>query len=147
MASFPHSRAARRVFVDASAYLGLLDADDDFHEQAVAIIADLVRGGWRQLTTNVLIIECHALVLSSLGIAIAAQFLRDIDASQTTIVRVRASDEVRAKQIIFQYTDKDFSFTDAISFAVMERLGITRAFTFDRHFAQYGFTQLIPGQL
>jgi predicted nucleic acid-binding protein len=147
MASFPHSRVARRVFVDSSAYLGLLDADDDFHDQAVAIVSELVHGGWRQLTTNVLVIECHALLLSSLGMAPAAQFLRDIDASRTTIVRVRASDEARAKQIIFQYTDKDFSFTDAISFAVMERLGITRAFTFDRHFAQYGFTQLTPGQV
>lgn len=26
----------------------------------------------------------------------------------------------------------------------MERLGITRAFTFDRHFEQYGFTVLTP---
>jgi predicted nucleic acid-binding protein len=141
------SIAARRVFVDSSAYLGLLDADDEHHERAVAIVSELAQGAWRQLTTNILIIECHALLLSSLGIAPAAQFLRDIEASRTTIVRVRASDEARAKQIIFQYTDKDFSFTDAISFAVMERLSITRAFTFDRHFAQYGFAQLAPGQL
>jgi predicted nucleic acid-binding protein len=34
--------------------------------------------------------------------------------------------------------------TDAISFAVMERLHITRVFAFDRHFAQYGFTVLVP---
>ncbi len=147
MARLPHSIASRRVFVDSSAYLGLLDADDEHHASAVAIVSDLARAGWRQLTTNVLIIECHALLLSNLGIATAAQFLKDMDASRTTIVRVRASDEARAKQIIYQYTDKDFSFTDAISFAVMERLGIAWAFTFDRHFAQYGFTQLMPGQL
>lgn len=147
MARLPHSITSRRAFVDSSAYLGLLDADDEHHEAAVAIISDLARAGWRQLTTNALIIECHALLLSNLGIATAARFLQDIDASRTTIVRVRASDEARAKQIIFQYTDKDFSFTDAISFAVMERLGITWAFTFDRHFAQYGFTQYASGQL
>jgi predicted nucleic acid-binding protein len=55
---------------------------------------------------------------------------------------VRSSDEERAKQIIYRYHDKDFSFTDAISFIVMDRLGLKLTFTFDRHFAQYGLTVL-----
>lgn len=65
-----------------------------------------------------------------------------MEGSATVVVRVRASDEERARRIIFRYTDKDFSFADAVSFAVMERLQISHAFTFDRHFAQYGFTVL-----
>jgi predicted nucleic acid-binding protein len=47
--------------------------------------------------------------------------------------------------LFYQYGDKDFSFTDAISFGVMERLGIHVAFTFDRHFRQYGFIPATPG--
>jgi predicted nucleic acid-binding protein len=92
------SIASRRIFVDSGAYLALLDADDEHHEDAIAILTELAHGGWRQLTTNALIIECHALILANLGIAQAAQFLRDIDASRTTIVRVRAADEARAKE-------------------------------------------------
>jgi predicted nucleic acid-binding protein len=34
--------------------------------------------------------------------------------------------------------------TDASSFAIMDRLGITRAFTFDANFSQYGLTVLTP---
>ena len=65
-----------------------------------------------------------------------------MEASPTTLVWVTPRDVERAKAIIYQYDDKDFSLTDAASFAVMERLRIVSAFTFDRHFAQYGFTVL-----
>ena len=65
--------------------------------------------------------------------------------SNTVVIRARAADEERAKQILFQYTDKDFSFADAISFSVMERLAIRHACSFDRDFVQYGFT-VLPGR-
>jgi predicted nucleic acid-binding protein len=65
-----------------------------------------------------------------------------MEESPTTLVWVTPADVARARTIIYQYTDKDFSLTDATSFAVMERLGLRLAFTFDRDFAQYGFTVL-----
>jgi len=40
------------------------------------------------------------------------------------------------------YNDKDFSFTDCTSFALMERLKIKTAFSFDAHFTQYGFIRI-----
>ena len=132
----------RRVFVDSSAYLALLDTDDEHHNEAIATLQELAQARYRQFTTNVLLIESHALILSVLGRGRAAQFLTDMEESNTVVIRARASDEARAKQILFQYTDKDFSFADATSFAVMERLAIRLAFTFDRDFAQYGFSVL-----
>jgi predicted nucleic acid-binding protein len=132
----------RRVFVDSSVYLALLDEDDEHHREATQILHQLAQERYRQFTTNVLLIEAHALILSVLGRAQAAQFLKNMQESKTVVIRARASDEERAKQILFQYTDKDFSFADAISFSVMERFDIRLAFTFDRDFAQYGFTVL-----
>ena len=38
--------------------------------------------------------------------------------------------------------DKDFSYVDATSFAVMGRLGIRDAFAFDGHFEQYSLNRL-----
>ena len=55
------------------------------------------------------------------------------------VERVSEEDELKAKAIIAGCTDKTFSFTDATSFAVMERLGIKTVFAFDPHFQQYGF--------
>jgi predicted nucleic acid-binding protein len=37
------------------------------------------------------------------------------------------------------FADQDFSIVDRTSFAVMERLGITRAASFDDHFAVYRY--------
>jgi predicted nucleic acid-binding protein len=52
---------------------------------------------------------------------------------------VTPDDEAAAREIVRKYTDKTFSYTDATSFAVMERLGLRTAFAFDPHFRQYGF--------
>jgi predicted nucleic acid-binding protein len=68
--------------------------------------------------------------------------LRDVIASATIKVRPTPNDERRAVGILEAYSDKDFSFTDAVSFSVMERLGVSVAFSFDRHLLQYGMTVL-----
>ncbi len=60
------------------------------------------------------------------------------------IVRVSQRDEQQAQAIILRYDDKNFSYTDATSFAVMERLRIGPAFTFDHNFAQYGIEMIGP---
>jgi predicted nucleic acid-binding protein len=95
----------------------------------------------RLFTTNFILAELHALLLTRANRHLAATVLREIDTSQvTTIVRVSTRDERRARAIIHQYDDKDFSLTDATSFAVMERLRMTHALAYDENFAQYGWT-------
>ncbi len=44
-----------------------------------------------------------------------------------------------AWQIGVDYNDQDFSIVDRTSFAVMRRLGITRATSFDNDFAVFRF--------
>jgi predicted nucleic acid-binding protein len=130
-----------RLFADTSAYFVLYSLDDAFHARAVMVATN---GRRRLFTTNYVVAETHALLLRRLGRSVAIQFLKDIDQSPSVIARVRLSDDERARAIIFAQKDKDYSLTDATSFAVMERLHIGTAFTFDRHFAQYGFTVLGP---
>ncbi len=90
------------------------------------------------ITTNAILFELHGLLVNRVNRQVAWNALVELRASQT-VVRVRARDEVRATAILAQYDDKDFSLTDATSFAVMERLGIGLAFTLDRHFIQFGW--------
>ncbi len=130
--------------LDSSAYLATINPNDTYHQDARACWSRLNRERWQLFTTNFVVAETHGLFLVRLGHGPALAFLRQLPASTTTIVRVSARDEARGQQIIFQYSDKDFSLTDATSFAVMERLRIGTAFSYDRHFAQYGFALLRP---
>jgi predicted nucleic acid-binding protein len=132
----------RRVLIDTSAFFALTAPRDDDHHTALAIQQRLISERWRLYTTNLVLAETHALLLTRLGRIIALRTLQRIDHSTTTIVRISVADETRAREIISQYDDKDFSLTDATSFAVMERLRIPYAFTFDRNFTQYGLTVL-----
>jgi len=61
----------------------------------------------------------------------------------STLAEVRRLTEadIRAAWEVFRkFEDKDWSFTDCASYAVMERLGINKAFAFDHHFKQFGST-------
>lgn len=135
----------RRSFVDSAGYYALADRDDVSHADAVALLAELRVQRFRLITTNFVLAESHTLALNRLGYRPALRLLTDIiESPATTPVRVTAADEDRARTIIRQYTDKRFSYTDATSFAVMERLRLTQVFSFDRDFAQYGFIVLAP---
>ncbi len=134
----------RRVFVDTSALYALADPRDGNHAAASAIINHLADEPSQLFTTNFIVAEIHALVLTRRGRYRALQALEELYRSSTTIVRVSAQDERQAMGILTRYDDKEFSLTDATSFAVMERLRIPHAFTFDHNFAQYGLTVLTP---
>jgi predicted nucleic acid-binding protein len=86
--------------------------------------------------TNFLVAECHALCLARLGAAVARNWLLT---NVWPVERVTPDDEAAAREIIRKYADKTFSYTDATSFAIMERLGLRTAFAFDPHYRQYGF--------
>src|SRR6185503_3140006 len=86
------------------------------------------------LLTNFLVAECHALTLARLGAGLARQWLI---ANQWPVERIGEDDETRARAIIGSFTDKHYSYTDATSFAVMERLKLRTAFAFDPHFSQF----------
>lgn len=133
------------VFVDTGAYFAWIDPKDANHLAALAIMRGLIARGFRLYTSNFVLAELHALLLTRINRQIAFDTLTAIDNSDTTIIRVTQADELRARQIIAQYDDKNFSLTDCTSFAIMDRLGISQAMSFDGNFGQYGLTMLTPG--
>jgi len=130
----------RGVLWDSSAILALLDADDADHARAVAAAGRVASERRPSFVTNYIEAETHALLLTRLGRVIAREWLL---AGGLPVLRVLPDEESRAKAILSRYTDKDWSLCDATSFAVLESRGVRTAFTFDRHFRQYGRFEIL----
>lgn len=128
------------VFSDTSGLFGASVRRDENYQAAGAILSRLQAERVRFFTTLYVLAELHALVITRRrDPRFALDIVTRIERSATTIVPVTDADQAQARAILAQRPDKLYSLTDALSFAVMERLGIARVFTFDHNFAQHGF--------
>ncbi len=127
------------TFVDTSAWLALVDADEERHGEAAAAWRALLEGDTPLLTTNYVLVETYALAQRRLGQA-AVRLLADdlLPVAEVEFVARDAHD--RAVATVIAANRRDLSLVDAVSFDVMRRRGISRAFAFDRHFAEAGFS-------
>jgi predicted nucleic acid-binding protein len=130
----------RSVLWDSSAILALLDADDADHARAVDVARDIVAERRPSFITNYVEAETHALLLRKLGRAIAREWLLS---GGLAVLPSLPTEEARAKALLASHTDKDWTYCDAVSFAVIEARNVSRAFTFDRHFRQFGRVQVL----
>jgi predicted nucleic acid-binding protein len=129
----------RAVFVDTSAYYALIDKADFNHDVAAYIWSDLRRKRQPIVTTNFVISEFHAMTVKRHGSQAALSAIDNIYRGENPVIRITEDDEREAFNLLRQYVDKRYSLVDAMSFVVMQRRGISTAFTFDRHFVQHGF--------
>lgn len=116
---------------------------------AACVPSSTARDQWLEqegllLTTDYIIDETLTLIRLRLGLEAAEKWWHSIAASKR--VQRELIDEERAERargIFFRYRDKDFSFTDCTSFAVMREMRLRQALTTDTHFRQAGF-QMLP---
>jgi predicted nucleic acid-binding protein len=128
----------RRLFVDTSAWFALANRADPDHESARETL-DSFPG--RLVTSSYVFDETVTLCLYRLGHGVAMRLgekLRSGDLAD--VVRVTIADETEAWTLFRQRADKDYSFTDCISFVLMRRMGISRAAAFDDDFRREGFS-------
>ena len=134
----------QRVFVDTSAFIALLDPRDDSHAQAVRIEQSLANQAAHLVTTNFVLDETYTGLRGKIQHSAILRFRDSARQSrQLNVMRITETLEDQAWEIFTRYHDKDFSFTDCTSFAVMQQLGITTAFAFEEHFEQFGFTRVL----
>jgi len=124
-----------RVLVDSSAIAALILRNDQRHADAVAVLQHLTRTEAELILTNFIVAETYNLLAARAYPGKAREWLFT---NTWPVERVTEEDETEARRILETYTDKDFSYTDATSFALMRRLDFDLVFTYDHHFKQYG---------
>ncbi len=131
----------RAVFLDSSGWVAAAVRGQSHHEDAKAAYTSAVRQGYRIMLTPMVLGESHALFLRLLGRDKAAAALESALMDPTHVVL--PVDEALVKKAVerwlWPYRDQGFSLCDAVSFEVMQREGITRALSIDRHFVTAGF--------
>ena len=131
----------KRLFVDTGAWYALVDKNDPDHKSAEHFLRN---NKIPLLTTNFVFDETITLIRSRLGWNISKEFGQRLkDSRFVSLIAVKDEDEEKAWEIFLKYKDKDFSYTDCTSFAVMERLKLDAAFSFDSHFQTMKF-QVMP---
>lgn len=129
------------LFVDTSGLYAVLDRDDGNHRAARRAWERILSGTDPMLTTNYVLLESLALVQHRLGMA-AVRSLVTAVLPCLDLEWVSPEDHDSAVAALLVSDRRRLSLVDCSSFQVMRRLGLAAAFTFDRHFADQGFTRV-----
>jgi uncharacterized protein len=123
------------LFVDTSMFYAAATTNDAQHVRAKRILG----GGERLTTTDHVLGETWALLRNRLGRESADSFWSGLRRGVASVDCVQRADLEVAWDIGEAFPDQDFSLVDRTSFAVMQRLGLTRAASFDHHFAVFRY--------
>jgi predicted nucleic acid-binding protein len=132
------------IFVDTSAWYAVEVEDDVNHEAACEVLSSIASGKHGiAITTDYVLDEMLTLLRSRKGLPSALLFIDKIRKSKS--VRVFWVDEglfERALETFKKSNERVWSFTDCTSFALMQELAISKAFSLDKHFKEAGFLTL-----
>jgi predicted nucleic acid-binding protein len=136
--------AASDVFMDSGGLFALWEAGDEHHAAAVRLQSELGRKRRRFVTTDYVVDETVTLLLVRHSHAAAVDFIDTVARSEALHLEWIGPDRFHSAASFFcRHADKEWSFTDCVSFTVMRELNIRESFTTDHHFLQAGFTPLL----
>lgn len=130
------------IFVDTSVWLSLFAHEAEHH----AVVQH-----WFDQVTDVLLTSDY--VVDELLTLLRARGMRRYEevagaallAGEYAELHYTDRRDIEAGWQVFQrFNDKAWSFTDCVSYAQMQRLGLQRAASLDHHFRQFGIVEVVP---
>lgn len=131
------------IFVDTSAWFAAFVPSDPNHQEADAFLSSVAP---ISLITTDYVLDETLTLFKARGEARRGRELgqRILDQEFCTLEWVEPDVVLRGWAVFDSFHDKDWSFTDCVSRAVIERLKIAEAFAFDQHFRQFGNVIVVP---
>lgn len=124
------------VFGDTGYFVATVVPEDQWYQAA----AKADRTAAQLVTSNLVINETVSLLQRRGLLSTALEFLQQIrEAPDLQIVYLDPPLQSEAWNLFHRYAGTGASAVDCASFAIMRRLRIKKAFTFDRHFRAAGF--------
>jgi len=128
------------IFVDTSFWVAKIAANDANHEQATQLARE---ASDRLVTSNHVRGETWTFLNRRYGNAPAVGFVDAVARTVRLRVEFVSRDlEDEALRWLRQHDEREYSFVDATSFALMRSLRIREALAFDGDFAAVGFVEL-----
>ena len=126
------------VFVDSVGLLALGNANDQWHHDAKAAYKKINQIEATVLTTTFVLLECGNAAARRVFRSDATAIRKQFEEAETLIWPTET--DWQQAWLAYQRGEADSAgIVDHVSFAVMRRLGISKAFTNDRHFKAAGF--------
>ena len=134
----------KKVFVDTSGWIALVNTTDSFHSRAKDLYIGLLADGYRFITHQGVMLEIGngLSAISNRPIAIGLQKKFEV-ADHYELISLNSQLFDAAWKLFEERSDKDWGIVDCLSFVVMTQFDLTEALTTDRHFEQAGFRKLL----
>lgn len=130
---------ARKILVDADAFVALANPFDSNHEKAKLHRNEISETKFLLITSDPAFGEAITVISQKTDLQTAVQFAEEILTSHVEIIEVDASLRRIALDILKKQTSKNSRFTDCINMAIMNEKGIDTIFSFDMQYKKNGF--------
>lgn len=130
-----------KIFIDADAYVAIANSQDANHKLAIIIAKILAKKNIAIFTSNFAFGEAVTVVSQKVALETASRMGYDIPKG-VTIIDVNSLQREKALERFSQQTSKNTRFTDMVNMVLMDELGITTVFSFDKHYRKNGYKLL-----
>ena len=132
-----------KVFIDTGVFLSISDKSDAFNKLVSSVYKKVAEQNAVLYTSNYIIDETITLIRARVNHKAAVAFIKGFNISNIRMLRIAEGDENSAKEIFIKYKDKNFSYTDCTSFALIDKHSIDSILSLDEHFNQYAYKHTV----